>query len=151
MKRLASVLALVLFLVSAGRAFAQQETPSAAGEITVRTVEVLDSNMYHANYSTNASVTKSSNPAIPKGSVAHLLMVRDPQTRLYSMQVTGIVINGALVPYSSGPATLPGGAGTKTANFFKMRGDGHTPSLGGGQVFLPAQSDINFVLGPPAQ
>jgi hypothetical protein len=42
--------------------------------------------------------------------------------------------------------TLSTGFFNKTGNAAKMRGDGHTPSLAGGQVFLPADTNINFML-----
>jgi hypothetical protein len=148
MKRFVSVFTLVLFALSIGRASAQQVAPSA-GEITVHTVEILDSKMYHPNYTTNATVVKSSNPSVPKGSVARLILLRDPDTQIFSVRITGIIINDGLVPFSSGPATLSSGFMNKTGNAVKMRGDGHTPSLAGGQVFLPAETNINFALAPP--
>jgi hypothetical protein len=146
MKLILSALALVLFLATAGGASAQKSPPPPSAEITVHTVEILDSKMYHPDYLTNATVVKSSDPSIPKGSIARLVMFRDPETRIFSIRVIGIVINDSLVPFSSGPATLSTGFFNKTGNAAKMRGDGHTPSLAGGQVFLPADTNINFML-----
>jgi hypothetical protein len=137
----------VLLVVSAAVPSSAQD--ALTGEITVHTVEILDSTMYHPNYTSNATVIKSSNPAIPKGSVARLILMRDPDTKIYSVRVTGLILNSALVPAGSGPATLSTGFLNKAGNAAKMRGDGHTPSLGGGQVFLPAETNINFVIGPP--
>jgi hypothetical protein len=135
---------------AAGAPFAQQPgPPPSAGEITVHTVEILDSKMYHPNYLTNATVVKSSNPSVPKGAIARLVLLRDPDTKIFSVRVTGIVLNDGLVPFSSGPAYLSSGFLNKSGNAVKMRGDGHTPSLSGGHVFLPADTNINFTLIPP--
>jgi hypothetical protein len=145
MKPILSLLALLFFAFSSANV---QGQTIAGGDLTVHTIEILDSTMYHADYSTNATVTRSSNPDIPKGSIAHLLMVRDPLTKIYSVRITALVINDNPVPVMSGPATLSTGFLNKTGNAAKMRGDGHTPSLSGGQVFLPAGTNINFSLVP---
>jgi hypothetical protein len=146
MNLIRSAFALLIVAFATGLSVAQVPL---TGEITVHTVEILDSTMYHPNYTSNATVVKSSNPTVPKGTVARLILIRDPDTKIYSVHVTGLIINSALVPAVSGPATLSTGFLNKAGNAAKMRGDGHTPSLGGGQVFLPAETNINFVLGPP--